>query len=210
MRRSRTKTRINRRDWLLLAIVVASTALLAGCAAISSGAENAMAPGMSMPGTSVSPIPQTSSAGSAAAAPSAASQMICGTETRDNITRALALAEPPHSVDSWINRQYTCIYHLTDGEFVISVEESSDAASARSYFDTMQGNLASVQPIEGLANLGFPAYETADGVVVFLKDNMTLQVDARKLTDMIGPHGIARTAFSYEIATTILACWTEH
>ncbi|TFC12513.1 hypothetical protein E3O19_12880 [Cryobacterium algoritolerans] len=88
------------------------------------------------------------------------------------------------------------------------MEESTDAASARSYFDTMQGKLAPVQPVEGLANLGFPAYETADGVVVFLKDNMTLQVDARMLTDKIGPQGVTRTAFSYEIATAILGCWT--
>jgi len=74
----------------------------------------------------------------------------------------------------------------------------------------MQRKLAPTQPIEGLANLGFPAYESADGLVVFLKDNMTLQVDARQLTDKIGPHDVTRTAFSYEIATTILACWTEH
>ena len=198
---------MNRLDWLL-AIVVASTALLVGCAAISSDARNTMAPGMSMPGTSASPIPQSPSAGSSAAGPSASAQMICGTETHDNITRALALTAPPHSVDSWINRQYTCTYHLTDGAFVISVEESSDTASARSYFDTMHGKLAPVQPIEGLANLGFPAYETADGLVAFLKDNMTLQVDARMLTDKIGPQAITRTAFSYEIATAILGCWT--
>ena len=198
---------MNRRDWLF-GIVVASTALLVGCAATSSDAGNTMAPGMSMPGTSASPIPQSSSAGGSAAGPSASAQMICGTETRDNISRALALAAPPHSVDSWNNRRYTCRYHLTGGEFVISVEESSDAASARSYFDTMQGKLAAAQPIEGLANLGFPAYETADGLVVFLKDYMTLQVDARMLTDKIGPHGVTRTAFSYEIATAILGCWT--
>ena len=200
---------MNKRAWPLT-IVVASTVLLAGCATTSVDATNTMVPGMSSPGTVVSPLPQPASAGGSAAGPSAASQMICGTETNGNITRALALTTPPHSVDNWINRQYTCTYHLTDGEFVISVEESSDTTSARSYFDTMQGKLASAQPIEGLANLGFPAYETVDGLVVFLKDNMTLQVDARKLTDKIGPHDVTRTAFSYEIATTILACWTEH
>lgn len=88
------------------------------------------------------------------------------------------------------------------------MEESSDAASARGYFDAMQGKLAPTQPIEGLPNLGLPAYETADGLVVFVKDNMTLQVDATMLTDKIGPHGVTRTAFSYEIATAILGCWT--
>jgi hypothetical protein len=201
--------RVKRRDWLL-GTVAASTALLVGCATTTSGAVSTTVPSMAVPGTSDSSIPKSTSAGSAEAAPSSASQMICGTETRDNITRALARAAPPHSVDSWINRKYTCKYHLTDGEFVISVEESSDAATARSYFDTMHGNLAPVQPIEGLANLGFPAYKTADGVVVFLKDNMTLQVDARKLTHKVGPHGVTRTAFSYGIATAILACWTEH
>lgn len=201
--------RMTKRAWPLT-IVMASTALLVGCATTSVGAENTIAPGMSSPSTSASPLPKPTSTGGSAAGPSAASQMICGTETSDNITRALALATPPYSVDNWINRQYTCTYHLTDGEFVISVEESPDTTSARNYFDTMQRKLAPTQPIEGLANLGFPAYESADGLVVFLKDNMTLHVDARQLTDKIGPHDVTRTAFSYEIATTILACWTEH
>jgi len=211
MRRRKTKL-VNTRH-ALLTMVVTCTALLTGCAATSSDAGNTEASGMSLPETSTSPIPHSHPGNSEAdpstsVQPSASAQMICDTETHDNITRALALSAPPHSVNSWIDHQYTCTYHLTDGAFVISVEESSDPTSARKYFDTFQEQLAPTQPIEGLANLGFPAYETADGVVVFLKDNMTLQVDARMLTDKIGPHGVTRTAFSFGIATAILGCWT--
>lgn len=211
MRRDGTARRIHRRGWLLATALVA-TVVLAGCG-VPRGAPRQMDPEMHMPGMSASPTPPPPSTAASAATsepgPSAASQMICGTEILDTITGALALAAPPHTVDSWVDSQYSCTYHLAEGAFVVSVQESADAVSARSYFDTLQGTLASAQPIAGLANLGFPAYQTPDGLVVFLKDNMTLQVDSTSLTEKIGPHGVTRGAFSYEIASAILGCWTE-
>ncbi|HET9347896.1 MAG TPA: hypothetical protein VFO13_02035, partial [Arthrobacter sp.] len=66
------------------------------------------------------------------------------------------------------------------------------------------------KPVEGLANLGFPAYETADGSAVFLKDNFVLQVDASDLPAVLGPESITRNALAYQLSTTILACWIEH
>lgn len=134
--------------------------------------------------------------------------MVCGAETRDNIAKILALAAAPHTVDSWADRLYTCTYHLAGGPLVLSVKESGDAASARGYFDALRPTLGTTQTIEGLANLGLPGYETADGTVVFVKDNMTLQIDARKLPDSVGPHNVSRTDLAYQIATAVLGCWT--
>lgn len=136
-----------------------------------------------------------------------ASLMICGKEPRADIAVILALDTPPQTVDSWADELYTCTYHLPAGALVLSVKESADEASALSYFNALGTNLAPITPIEGLANLGLPAYETSDGAVVFVKDNMTLQVDASKLPDKIGPHDVSRNALAYQVATTILACW---
>lgn len=136
--------------------------------------------------------------------------MICGQETKDDISSILALKAAPHTVDNWAERVYTCTYHLTDGPLVISVKESPDPAAARNYFDSLQGKLDGATPIKGLANLGFAAAQTDNGSVIFLKDSSTLYVDATQLPAGVGPQKVARTDFAYQVSTTILACWKEH
>jgi hypothetical protein len=136
--------------------------------------------------------------------------MICGQETKDDISSILDLTAAPHTDDKWAERDYTCTYHLPDGPLVISVKESPDPAAARKYFDSLQGKLDGATPIKGLANLGFAAAQTDNGSVVFLKDSSTLYVDATQLPSAIGPQKVGRTDFAYQVSTTILACWKEH
>jgi hypothetical protein len=93
--------------------------------------------------------------------------MICGQETKDDISSILDLTAAPHTDDKWAERVYTCTYHLPDGPLVISVKESPDPAAARKYFDSLQGKLDGATPIKGLANLGFAAAQTDNGSVVF-------------------------------------------
>lgn len=112
--------------------------------------------------------------------------MVCGQETKDDISSILALEQAPHAVDEWADSTYTCTYHLADGLLVISVKESPAPAAARKYFDALQGKLEAA-PIKGLANLGFPAAQTPDGSVVFLKDSSTLHVNATGLPPAVGP-----------------------
>jgi len=200
--------------------------LLSGCAAAAgstSPVESAAATATTAPATApLSEVPATASAASAAAThsgdqhtptqaagPSKASQMICAQETSDDIASILALTEPPHTVDNWADATYTCTYHLADGPLVISVKESPGPAAARKYFDALQGKLKA-EPIRGLANLGFPAAQTPDGSVVFLKDSSTLHVNAAALPAAVGPQDVTHTDFAYQVATTILACWKEH
>jgi len=128
----------------------------------------------------------------------------------DRLTSILGLQEKPHTVNDWANSTFTCTYHLQDGALEISVQEAADKASALKYFDAMQALAKDAKPIEGLANLGFPAYETADGSAVFQKDNFVLQVDASDLPATLGPESISRNALAYQLSTTILACWIEH
>ncbi|MDJ0459866.1 hypothetical protein PUN71_021900 [Arthrobacter sp. NQ7] len=116
----------------------------------------------------------------------------------------------PHTINHWADSIFTCTYHLTEGALVISVQEATDQASARKYFDAMQALAKDAKPINGLANLGFPAYETAEGSAVFQKDAFVLKVDASHLTSPLGPEKITRNALAYQLSTTILACWIEH
>ena len=188
--------------------------LLSGCAAgaasappsavpSASEAENHGAHDHDAGGTSAHATP-------AADGPSEAALMVCGDQTKGNVTSILVLKATPHTINSWADSTFTCTYHLPDGDLVISVQEAADQAAARSYFDAMQALAKDATPIKGLANLGFPAYETADGSAVFQKDNMILHVDASDLPAAVGPNGVTPAAFAYQLSTTILACWVEH
>jgi hypothetical protein len=135
--------------------------------------------------------------------------MICAEETRTNIVRILALPTPPRTTDAWADKLYTCTYALPAGPLTLSVKETADPAAARGHFDSLQQRTASARPIEGMANLGLPAFETAAGSAVFVKDSFVLTVDATGLKANLGPHKVSRNAFAYEVATAVLACWSE-
>jgi hypothetical protein len=204
---------MKRNPWYAV-LLAASLVSLAGCggaapAATASTASEAgmnMAPSQSLAaGEGMAPP-----SASGAAGPSSASKMICADETKDNITGILALQTPPHSVDSWADQLYTCTYHLVDGPLVLTVKESPDPAAARTYFDEAQAAEAGNQSIDGLTNLGFPAFSNDRGSVTFLKDSMTLTVDGSALPPAVGPHAVTPKEFAYEVASTVLACWKEH
>lgn len=210
-----SKTNRNRKH-LLGSLAVASL-LLSGCAAAAGAPGSAStAPASESPAAkhsgdhSAATAPSTAPATESQDSPSEAAKMVCGPDTQDNVSEILQLKAAPHSVSTWADTTFTCTYHLAEGPLVISVKESADPASARKYFDALAGKIGGTAPIKGLANLGFPAYQTDGGSVVFLKDNNTLYVDATKLPAAVGPHGATPTAFAYQVSTTILACWKEH
>jgi len=128
----------------------------------------------------------------------------------DRLTSILQLGSKPHTINSWVDNTFTCTYHLDEGSLKISVKEAKDQATALEFFKLEQAMAKDAKAIEGLANLGFPAYETAAGSAVFQKDSFVLQVDASGLPASIGPNGVTRNALAYQLSTTILACWIEH
>lgn len=134
--------------------------------------------------------------------------MVCADETRNNVTRILSLPATPATTETWADKLYTCTYALPAGSLVLSVKETADPSAARAYFDRLQQRAAGAAPIEGLANLGFPAFQTPASAV-FVKDNFVLTVDATALPATLGPHNVSRSAFAYEVATAVLACWSE-
>ena len=205
----------------LLASLALSALLLSGCAAAAGAAGQVTGPSSdavsSTPTASEAHAAQhgghhggTSSPGPSPEGPSEAAKMVCEDQPKDRLTSILDLEQDPHTVDSWADSTFTCIYHLDEGALEISVKEAPDEAKALTYFDAMQALAKDAAPIEGLANLGFPPYETAVGSAVFQKDSFVLQVDASDLPATIGPDAITRNDLAYQLSTTILACWVEH
>ncbi len=202
----------------LLATLGMAALLLSGCATAAGSVTTA-------PDVSTAAPPATSaeashggghhgqgspSRGTTANAPSAAALMVCGDQPKERLRSILDLGSDPHTINTWANSTFTCTYHLAEGALVISVQEATDQPTARKYFDAMQALAEDAKPIDGLANLGFPAYETADGSAVFQKDSFVLHVDATNLTATLAPENITRNALAYQLSTTILACWIEH
>jgi hypothetical protein len=144
------------------------------------------------------------------AEPSAAAAMICSANIRDAIDSVLALSKPVTGEDSYMHGHYACTYALPGGPLELSVHEAADPAGAQAYADSIRTDYGSAEDIEGLANLGFPAYRTAEGAVVFVKDSMVLVVDAREVTVPTGADAPSRSDAAYQIATNVLACWKEH
>ncbi len=206
----------------LLASLALSALLLTGCAAAAGSVtapSDLSTPAPSAASTGTGPTDShggghhsgSSSPGATKAdGPSEAAKMVCGDQPMDRLTAIMDLKQDAHTINDWADSTFTCTYHLNEGDLVISVKEAKNKATALNYFDAMQALAVDAKPIEGLANLGFPAYETADGSAVFQKDSFVLQVDATDLPETLGPDAITRNALAYQLSTTILACWIEH
>lgn len=208
----------------MLGLLASLSVLVAGCAATQAATQPAgsvstpspvtsgmvmppgmsMAPGMSMPGMA----PAGDVSPSSAAGPSASAQLVCGSEIKTDVATILALRPAPATSTTWADHLYTCTYHLSGGPLVLSVKESADVPSANTYFAALRQSLGDTRPLVGLAGLGNPGYDTPAGVVVVLKDDKTLKVDATGLPSVVGPHQQSRADLAYEVASDILGCWS--
>jgi hypothetical protein len=179
---------------------------IAACSTSSSGATDTPT---TSPSSAATEAASASTAIPAAAdGPSKSAQMICSTEARQAVATTLALPEAPVATPRWEDHLYSCTYALPSGSLVLSVKELSDVPAAQQYFHTLHEQIGPAEEILGVASLGLPGYQSEDGNVLFLKDAMTLQVDATALPAALGPHGLSRTDFAYQMATIILGCWT--
>ncbi len=141
--------------------------------------------------------------------PSEAAKMVCADVAKVGVRDILSLSELPKTSENWDGKTFSCNYPLTDGKFVMSVTESATDAEAVTLAEELAGS-SQAAPIKGLANLGLPGYQSDSGTVIFAKDNMTLHVDATALSSTVGPDQVTPSKFAYEMATTILGCWTAH
>jgi hypothetical protein len=134
--------------------------------------------------------------------------MICGSEIRHDVATLLALSAPPGATTSWVNNVYTCTYHLAQGPLTLSVHQTASPRAARGYFAALRTQLGGTRSLRGAKGLGLPAYETASGNVVFLKDASTLQVNATQLPRQVEQSHRPRTDLAYTLATDIMGCWS--
>lgn len=188
-----------------LAVLISLTLLLSGCAAAEAASPRSAS-------SSAPAAPTATPAPSAPAAPQStpppAAQMICADETQGNVAKIFSIAQPTKPVSHWSNDLFTCTYRLPTGTLQLSVKQSSDPTAARAYFAQQRRTAVNPEDIQGLANLGLPAYQTEDGEVSFVKDNMTLLVDGSQLSAPTTGDA-SRTHLAYQVATAILGCWSE-
>jgi hypothetical protein len=185
-----------------LAAVAAALAACGAAHATGAATSAASTPGVTMaPGAAGHRAQDTS-------APSPSALMICGSEIRDDVATLLALPTPPRTSTSWVDNVYTCTYHLTQGPLVLSVHEAGNVRTARGEFVALRKQLGTTRPLRGAAGLGLPAYETATGNVVFLKDDKVLGVDATRLPQRVEQSHRTRVDLAYTLATDIMGCWS--
>jgi hypothetical protein len=143
--------------------------------------------------------------------PSSSALMICSDEIRSAVKRTFALTSPPSATRSWSANDFTfaCTYRLPGGILRMSVQDDPDETTGRSHFRHLRARLAGASSIRGVQSLGFPAFETPGGDVVFLKDGKTLRVDASALSRSGLPTGFTRPEAAYGVAAAVIGCWTE-
>ena len=188
------------------AVAVVTVLATVGAAARTATQAQAGAPlpdGMSM--TAVMPVPATSQV---VAGPSASARMVCSSEIRGDVATILGLRTPPATAATFVQHIYTCTYRLPNGALVVSVDDAPDRASARAHFTSLNQRLGSTRSLTGLASLGLPAFETTSGVVAFLKDDKTLEVDASAIPGQTDAARGTASDLAYTVATDILGCWT--
>jgi hypothetical protein len=134
-----------------------------------------------------------------------AARMICSDEIRKQVAGALGLDAVPTPQDSWAEHVYTCTYALPVGTLVLSVTVAPSDDAAVSELDAQRAQHGAVHPEQGL---GEQAFSAPTGVVVAVKDNMVLVVDATALPDDLGPGRQRRITVARLLAAGVFACWT--
>ncbi len=142
--------------------------------------------------------------------PSATAAMVCGDEISEDVETALQLKTAPPTSSTYVDQLFSCTYQLQGGPFVLSVKDTTTVPAATAYYDAVRRSHPDAKTITGVESLGLTSFETPSGVVMFLKDDKTLTVDATRLPAANGPADLSRSDLAYQIATDVIGCWREH
>jgi hypothetical protein len=189
-----------RATWFVLTTAAAAL-VTAGCAGSSSGQ-----------GSAAAPTQQPAAAASAAtvqAGPSAPAQMICSNEIAAAVKSVFVLTRSPARTHAWSGQTYRCDYRVGAGTLHLSVADYPDRAEGNAFFAALRARLPGAARITGPANFGFPAFQTPNGNVAFLKDGKTLRIDASALPAAVIPADLGRLGSASSTAAAVLECWTE-
>jgi hypothetical protein len=186
----------------LAAAAAAACVVLAGC---GSSAGHATPAARSTP-PAQEKTPQTFSIQS----PSVSARMTCSEEEVQNaITLSLGLTGHPPKSSEWVKPVYYCTYQLHEGPLRLTVTEFvSDAAALHELNELKSQYAQDKTPIQTLENFDVPAFLISDDLVITVKDNKLLRVDATQLPKIVGPLHRTRRDLSYLVASAILRCWS--
>ncbi len=147
----------------------------------------------------------------AASKPSEPASMICSAEIRDAVKRTFALTSQPSATPRWSasDRIFACTYRIGGSRLRLTVQDATDAGKGTAYFGRLRHDASGAGVIGGMESFGFPAFQTPNGRVAFLKDGKTLEVDASALPSAALPAGYSREEAAYSVASAVIACWTE-
>jgi hypothetical protein len=194
-----------------LPLVLAGCGTSSGSSGSDAGATHVMPDGSTMSGSSMGASDGSSMSADEASEkePSETASMICSDEIREAVAHTLLLEEAPEGLHSFSDQLFRCSYLLDAGELRLSVKDLDTAGPGEAYFESLRRQLPGPTTIKGLANFGFPAFETRHGDVVFIKDHKTLWVDASRLQTKRLPAGMTRQDVAYGVAAAVIGCWTE-
>jgi hypothetical protein len=179
-----------------VAVVVAGSCLLsAGCGGSSAPAASAAAARPSA---------------SSITGPSISARETCSEDEIQNaIVLGLNLNGNPKKTSQWVKPVYTCTYQLPQGPLRLLVTEFGSDAAAVHEFNQAKGQFEHDKvPLQTLENFQVPAIRASDDVILTVKDNKLLRVDATQLPKAVGPLHRARQDLIYLVTSAILRCWS--
>jgi hypothetical protein len=154
--------------------------------------------------------PTASSGSSSVTGPSISARMTCSEEEIQNaIVLGLDLNGPPKKASRWAKPVYTCTYQLPEGPLRLAVTEFGSDAAAVHEFNQLKSQYAKDKvPLQTLEAFQVPTFLASDDVILAVKDNKLLRVDATQLPKIVGPAHRARRDLIYLVTSAILRCWS--
>ena len=140
--------------------------------------------------------------------PSSKTKMICEVEAKKDIAHSgvgFDTIEPLRPAWDKASRIYSCDYVYAAGaKMTLSVKQTSSAAAATAYFDSLAERLGKTRSLFGT---GEGAYTTIGGDIVVRKDSKVLLVDVSNLPARFGKPADARDSIATNVAVIIMGCW---
>jgi hypothetical protein len=156
-------------------------------AAALAGAGLILAPGLPVAGASQAPAKTIAAE-------------ICEPMVRNAVEASLGAPLPAAQQGAWAGRTFTCVYPLTGGQLVLSVDDLRTKKKAQAAYRTL--NRATPHPTR-LNGLGNGAFQASDGTIVAFKDQFLLRVNPGAAPPTVGKSDLAFAAL-----VAVMGCWT--
>jgi len=124
---------------------------------------------------------------------------VCEPMVGNAIVEFLGGPLPAAQHGAWAGRTYTCVYPLTGGQLVLTVDQLRNRAAATTAYNRLARAVRGRTRLNGLGNA---AYQAPDGTLVARKDQFVLDVDPTGAPPSIRPGDLAFAA-----VVAVMGCW---